>query len=40
MKEDRDRVLGAGFNGYISKPIQAAVLLKLLGSVVGRSNKR
>ena len=40
MKEDRARVLGAGFNGYISNPIQAGVLLNLLGSFIGRSNKR
>jgi CheY-like chemotaxis protein len=27
MKEDRERILGAGFNGYLSKPIDAVALL-------------
>lgn len=30
MKEDRERVLGAGFNSYIAKPIDSAVLFKEL----------
>jgi CheY-like chemotaxis protein len=30
MKEDRERVLGAGFDGYIAKPIDSAVLFKEL----------
>ena len=30
MKEDREKVLGAGFNGYLSKPIDAAALLREL----------
>jgi CheY-like chemotaxis protein len=28
MKEDRERVLGAGFNGYLPKPIDSATLFK------------
>jgi CheY-like chemotaxis protein len=28
MKEDRERILRAGFNGYLSKPIDAAALLQ------------
>lgn len=27
MKEDRQKVLDAGFNGYVAKPIDAALLL-------------
>jgi two-component system cell cycle response regulator DivK len=30
MKEDRERVLGAGFNSYIAKPIDSAALFKEL----------
>jgi CheY-like chemotaxis protein len=30
MKEDRERVLKAGFNSYIAKPIDSAVLFKEL----------
>jgi CheY-like chemotaxis protein len=30
MKEDRERVLGAGFNSYIAKPIDSVVLFKEL----------
>jgi two-component system cell cycle response regulator DivK len=30
MREDRERVLGAGFNGYIAKPIDSAVLFREL----------
>jgi CheY-like chemotaxis protein len=28
MKEDRERMLNAGFNGYVAKPIELAVLFK------------
>lgn len=28
MKEDRERMLNAGFNGYVSKPIEPAALFK------------
>jgi CheY-like chemotaxis protein len=30
MKEDRERVLKAGFNSYIAKPIDSALLFKEL----------
>lgn len=30
MKDDRERVLGAGFDGYLPKPINAAALLREL----------
>jgi len=30
MKDDRQRVLGAGFDGYLPKPINAAALLREL----------
>ncbi|HJX00800.1 MAG TPA: response regulator [Terriglobales bacterium] len=30
MKEDRERVLGAGFNSYIAKPIDSALLFEEL----------
>jgi CheY-like chemotaxis protein len=33
MKEDRERILRAGFNGYLSKPIDAAALLQELQKV-------
>ncbi|HKV94432.1 MAG TPA: response regulator [Candidatus Angelobacter sp.] len=28
MKEDRERMLNAGFNGYVAKPIESAALFK------------
>ena len=28
MKEDRERMLNVGFNGYVAKPIDSAVLFK------------
>lgn len=28
MKEDRERMLNVGFNGYVSKPIDSAMLFK------------
>ena len=28
MKEDRERMLNAGFNGYVAKPIESALLFK------------
>ena len=28
MKEDRERMLNAGFNGYVAKPIELAMLFK------------
>ncbi|HET9285601.1 MAG TPA: response regulator [Candidatus Angelobacter sp.] len=28
MKEDRERMLNAGFNGYVAKPIEFALLFK------------
>lgn len=33
MKEDRQRVLGAGFDGYLAKPIEPAILFKELKRV-------
>ena len=32
MPEDRDRFLGEGFNGYLSKPVERPVLLDYLGT--------
>ena len=32
MPEDRDRFLGEGFNGYLSKPVGRPVLLEYLGT--------
>lgn len=32
MPEDRDRFLGEGFNGYLSKPVERPVLLEYLGT--------
>lgn len=31
MPEDKDRFLGEGFNGYLSKPVERPVLLEYLG---------
>jgi CheY-like chemotaxis protein len=35
MKEDRERVLTAGFDGYLPKPVEAAGLLKAITHIVG-----
>lgn len=32
MPEDKDRFLGEGFNGYLSKPVERPVLLDYLGT--------
>jgi CheY-like chemotaxis protein len=32
MPEDRDRFLGEGFNGYLSKPVERPALLEYLGT--------
>lgn len=32
MPEDKDRFLGEGFNGYLSKPVERPVLLEYLGT--------
>ncbi len=32
MPEDKDRFLGEGFNGYLSKPVERPVLLEYLGA--------
>ena len=32
MPEDKDRFLGEGFNGYLSKPVERPVLLDFLGT--------
>lgn len=34
MKEDRERITAAGFDGYIPKPVNAAALLKELQRVL------
>lgn len=34
MKEDRERVLNAGFNSYVAKPIESAVLLKEMARLI------
>jgi CheY-like chemotaxis protein len=34
MKEEKDRCLAAGFTGYISKPIDRALLIKKLNEVI------
>lgn len=35
MKEDRERVLGAGFNSYVTKPIDSTVLFRELKRFIG-----
>lgn len=37
--EDRDRVLNAGFQMHIAKPVEPEELLTIIANVVGRSNK-
>lgn len=37
MRGDRERVLDAGFDGYLSKPINAADLAKAMESLLGGS---
>ncbi len=37
--EDRDRVLNAGFQMHIAKPVEPEELLTIIASVAGRSNK-
>jgi len=32
MPEDKDKFLGQGFNGYLSKPVERPVLLEYLGT--------
>ena len=32
MPEDKDRFLGEGFNGYLSKPVERPILLEYLGT--------
>ena len=36
MHGDRERFLGAGFDGYLSKPMDIAELLRTVGEVCGR----
>lgn len=38
MKEDRDRVLGAGFDSYVSKPIDPTVLFRELRRFTAQVN--
>ncbi len=40
MKEDRERIAAAGFDGYISKPIDAAALLKELQRLLDSASAR
>jgi len=40
MKEDRERIAAAGFDGYIPKPINAAVLLKELQRLLDSTSAR
>jgi two-component system, cell cycle response regulator DivK len=32
MPEDRERFMGEGFNGYLSKPVERPILLQYLGT--------
>ncbi len=38
MKDDREKILAAGFNGYVSKPIDSATLLRELHRLKELSN--
>ena len=38
MKEDRERVLNAGFNSYVAKPIESAVLFKEMARLITYCN--
>jgi CheY-like chemotaxis protein len=37
MKDDRERILEAGFDGYVSKPVTAAALLQELQRVIAKT---
>jgi len=39
MKEDRERILAAGFDGYVSKPINTTALLKELQRLLEITSK-
>ena len=39
MTGDRERFLKAGFDGYVSKPIQVTELLALISAVGGEANR-
>ena len=40
MQGDRERILSAGFDGYLSKPVNAACLAEELDRLLGERNKK
>lgn len=39
MKYDKERILSAGFNAYISKPIKVAEFRELISRIIGNKDK-
>jgi CheY-like chemotaxis protein len=39
MKEDREKILAAGFDGYVSKPINSPALLKELQKILAKGSR-